>query len=294
MKTDHSAMDAGPSVEERLERSEIVYFPRAPFALPEGDDRQFLLGQKLRAGSKNISFDPNTGRTHGFQRSTHASAERLCELLATFSRGVTGWLADVLPHHSQAWRLDRVSFRPVEEATRQLRLKARNDLLHVDAFPSRPAHGQRILRCFANINPSEPRVWVTSDSFATLLRRYGHEVGLPGHDASTWSWRMRERMLRVFRPGQPARTVYDSFMLRFHDFLKANEDFQEKASKRCWAFPPGSAWLVFSDALSHAELRGRFALEHSYFVPAHVLIQPEEAPAAILERTCGLPVLQAA
>ena len=45
-----------------------------------------------------------------------------------------------------------MSYRPVEEATRKLRLKARNDLLHVDAFPTRPTNGWRILRCFVLID----------------------------------------------------------------------------------------------------------------------------------------------
>jgi hypothetical protein len=276
-------------VEERLERSEIVYFARAPFALPVGDDRQFLLGQKLRTGSKNISFDPTAGRAQGFQRGSRAAAERLRELLADFSRSVTGWLAEALPHYSEAWDLDRVSFRPVEEATRKQRLKARNDLLHFDAFPNRPTQGRRILRCFANINPSKPRVWITSDSFATLLKRYGRDVGLPGQHAPTWGQRLREPMLRIFRAGRPRRSDYDAFMLRFHDFLKANADFQEKCMKRYWAFPPGSAWLVFTDAVSHAALRGRFALEHSCFVSPDALLWPEKAPVALLNRACNLP-----
>jgi len=283
---------AGLSIEEQLEQCEVVYFPRAPFALPEGDDRRFLLNQKLGA-AKNISFTPDSGRVQGFRRRSGSETERLRELLATFSRQVTGWLAQACPDYARAWRLDQVSYRPVEEATRQLRLKARNDLLHVDAFPSRPTGGQRILRCFANINPSEPRIWVTSESFGPLLARYGREVGLPGKGALAWGRRAYQQVLRLFRPrGQ--RTAYDTFMLRFHDFLKANEEFQERARKRCWAFPPGSAWVVFTDAVTHAALRGRFALEHSYFVRPEVLLWPARAPVALLEQACGISVLKAA
>lgn len=288
------AAGAAPSLEERLERCEIVYFPRCPFPLPEGEDRKFLLDQQLGTTSKNVSFDPQADRARGFQRRGAAEADRLRQVLAGFSRNATAWLARALPHYSRAWHLDRVSFRPVEEATRQLRPNARNDLLHIDAFPSRPTGGQRILRCFANINPSEPRVWITSDSFARLLDKYGSDVGLPGTSLFGMGWRVQERVFQVFHPGRSRRTVYDAFMLRFHDFLKANEEFQEKCSKRCWAFPPGSAWLLFGDAVSHAELRGRFALEHSYFVPQQALLRPEESPAAILERACGMPVLRAA
>ena len=99
-----------------------------------------------------------------------------------------------------------VSFRPVEEATRRLRLTARNDLLHVDAFPSRPTQGWRILRVFANVNSSEPRVWVTSDPFPKLLERYGAEVGLPVRERP-WASLLGGGMLGLFRPGAGALGV---------------------------------------------------------------------------------------
>jgi hypothetical protein len=73
-------------------------------------------------------------------------------------------------------------------------------------------------------------------------------------------------------------------MLRFHDYLKKNEEFQERTRKRLWKFEPGSAWLAMTDACSHAVLRGRFALEHSYFVSPSVLAVPEESPEALLQQ----------
>jgi hypothetical protein len=80
-------------------------------------------------------------------------------------------------------------------------------------------------------------------------------------------------------------------MLRLHHFLKTNDHFQESAPKRFWSFAPGVAWLAFTDALSHADLRGRFALEHSFFVAPHSLALPDLAPAALLQRLHGKPVL---
>lgn len=280
---------------ERLERSELVYFRQCPFPTPEGDDHRFLLEQKLaRGGHKNISYDPHTDKVGGYHPGDRAKAERMHRLLAAFSRNATGWLAAALPQYVRAWCLDRVSFRPVEEATRQLRLTARNDLLHVDAFPTRPTNGHRILRCFVNINPTEPRIWVTSDPFARLLERYGREVGLPARAGLGLGSRLRDGVIRLFNPERRRRSVYDEFMLRFHDFLKMNDVFQEHCPKRYWSFPPGSCWLVFTDAVSHGALRGRAALEHSYFVSPDALLMPTAAPAACLQRACGRPVLNAA
>jgi hypothetical protein len=99
---------------------------------------------------------------------------------------------------------------------------------------------------------------------------------------------------RLFRPGREPRSAYDRFMLRFHHFLKANEDFQEQTPKRVWSFPPGSMWMVMTDTASHAVLRGRFALEHSYFIDPRTLALPDESPPALLARACGRPVLRAA
>src|SRR5215472_14601218 len=119
-----AAAAAGSSLEERLERGAIEYFPVCPFPLPDGEDRMFLLEQRLASRAhKNISYDPNTGRAGGFTKTSAAQAERLRILLATFAQRATGWLARTLPRYARTWRLDRVSFRPEEEATRRLRLK---------------------------------------------------------------------------------------------------------------------------------------------------------------------------
>ncbi len=271
---------------ERLERGEVIYYPVCPFPVAAGDDERFLCAQRLASRAhKNISYDPHTGKASGFRWQSAEQAERLRRLLASFSSQVTSWLSATLPRYARGWQLDRVSYRPEEEATRRLRLTARNDLLHVDAFPSRPTHGKRLLRVFVNVNPLDPRVWMTSDPFAVLFARYGKQAGLPGQCRERWSKRLLQALGRVVRPGRPRRSAYDAFMLRFHDFLKRNEEFQEKCPKRFWSFPPGSCWMCFTDTVSHAVLRGRFALEHSYFVAPEDLALPQESPAAIVART---------
>jgi hypothetical protein len=275
----------GPtSPEERLERGEVLHYPVAPFPLFEGHERDFLLRQREGGlGHKNISFDPATGRITGLLLTEGGQEERLRGLFEAFSRRVTDWLRSTFQRYAGGLAPDRASFRPAEEATRRARLTARNDLLHVDSFPNRPARGRRILRAFANVSPSEPRVWATSEPFARLLERYGEEVGLPGRAVPAWLRGLRASVAQAFRPGLVRRSPSDDFMLRFHDFLKLHDDFQERGPKRLWAFPPGSAWLAMTDACTHAELRGRFALEHSYFVEPQCLALPDRAPAALLE-----------
>lgn len=275
-------MDVLISPAETLETGGILTFPVCPFALPTHSDRLFLFRQRvLSRFHKNITYDPVKNRVAGYGKQPAESVSRLRGVLADFSEAACSWLATILPDYAAAWRLDRASYRPEEEALRKLRPSARNDLLHLDAFPTRPSHGDRLLRLFVNVHPSEARVWATSDGFATLLERFGPQVGMP---SALPGW--PGRFLRLFKPGQ-RRSSYDRFMRKFHHFLKANDQFQERSPKRLWHFPPGSAWLVFTDGLSYAELRGQFALEHSFFVPRGALARPELAPAAILEGACG-------
>jgi len=287
---DSNAVHSGAGLAERLERGELIAFTPCPFQMPSREERAFLFDQQLKLAKKNISFNPETNTASGFQPASPDQGARLTQILADFSRGASSWLASVLPEYAKAWRADRASYRPEEEATRRLRLTARNDLLHIDAFPSRPTRGWRILRLYVNINPTDPRVWVTSDTFADLLATYGHMVGLPNMFNEGWAWRFGQGLLNIFQPGSGARTVYDRFMLRFHHFLKTNDQFQERSRKQFWHFAPGTAWLAFTDALSHADLRGRYALEHSFFIAPEALACPELAPAALLERACGMPV----
>ncbi len=209
---------------ERLERGEVLFYPTAPFALPQGTDLDFLLQQELGSlAHKNISYNPANDKVNGFVRKDASQVETLRGIFARFSQAATDWLTTLVPQYSKGWQLDRASFRPQEEATRRLRPKARNDLLHIDAFPGRPSRGNRILRVFANINPREPRVWVTSDPFAKLLARYGEAAGLPGRHGSRLLQQIRQSVLSIFRPKVGRRSEYDLFMLRFHDYLKMNE-----------------------------------------------------------------------
>ena len=93
----------------------------------------------------------------------------VCVFLAAIVRGYSQrsskFLDELLTPYQGKWKLDYASYRPLEERGRPARLRARNDLPHVDAFPTRPTNGDRILRLFTNINPAQNRVWITSQTF---------------------------------------------------------------------------------------------------------------------------------
>lgn len=266
----------------RLEAGEVIAFQPSLFPLPQPDDLAFLREQRCAAGWKNINYDPKTDRLRG----AAGNSERLRSVMADFSRSLTVWLASQLPEYAADWTPDQATFRPEEESARRLPTQARNDLLHVDGFPGRPSRGRRILRVFANVHPTASRIWITSWTFPKLLDQYGEAVGLPGREGlteRTWNW-----IAGLAQPSRRRRPEYDAFMLRLHDFLKNCREFQtEVPARQRFEFPPGTAWLAFTDSATHAVLGGRFALEHSYFIEMHSLRAPDRAPAALLARAAN-------
>lgn len=268
---DHSAA--------HLECNHLIAWTASPFPLPAADDLAFLLDQhRPTFVHKDIGFDPATGRFSGARLKRPADQPRLAGILKSFSDGVTSWLATTYPGYATGLTRDRVTLRTDEEATRAMRLMARNDLLRVDNFPTRPTFGRRILRIFANINPTDPQVWAVSEAFPQLLARYVASKRIPPRTREQWIAPTR----RLFGGSGPS--AYDVFMQRLHHHLKEDDAFQGLARRRVLNFPPGSAWALFVDGLSNAQLRGRYSLEHSFFIDTSVLEVPEEAPIAVLSK----------
>jgi hypothetical protein len=208
-----------------------------------------------------------------------------------YSHRAIDFTASFLSRYARDWKVDFASFRPIEEEGRRVALRSRNDLIHVDSFPSRPSHGDRLLRIFTNIHPERPRVWVTSDPFEALASQYATQVGLPRRPTSMI--KVRDAALKVLSSvGLPVvyRPPYDQFMLRFHHFLKESEAFQSGCPKERWEFPPNSSWIVFTDTTSHSCISGQYALEQTFIVRKGSLAFPEKAPIAIMERMAGFPL----
>jgi hypothetical protein len=275
---------------EQLELGNILYFSATPFDFPD-DWRSFLLQQRKAESRhhKNIAYRPAEDRLTGFSGENKEAQTRVHEILRNYSASVVECLSNLLPDYKQHWRLDYASFRPFEEQGRDLRVRARNDLLHTDAFPTRPTNGDRILRFFTNLNPEKPRVWLTGQTFEALAEKYAAETGLPasvGRRAGAFPWLARQgrQVAKALRLPITTRSPYDDFMLRFHHYLKENAEFQQSCPKTRHEFPPGSCWMVFTDMVSHAVLAGQFALEQTFIVSHGAMVTPEKSPLRVLER----------
>lgn len=272
---------------EMLERGEILFFSEPPFNLP-AEDREFLLAQEwaeLRM-HKNVSYRPGEGVLRGVSGGA-ATVQRLQAILRNYSAGVIVFLEKFLAPYAGDWTVDFSSFRPFEEENRELPLHKRNDLLHVDAFPSRPTRGGRILRVFTNLNPAKPRVWHTTEKFEVLAKRYAENAGLRRIAEDSWLSRTVQSWGGKLGLRGMGRTPYDMFMLGFHDYLKENAAFQKDCPKVRLEFPPSSTWLVFTDGVAHAAMSGRYAVEQTFLISRGTLVSPEQAPYRILESIAG-------
>jgi len=278
---------------ERLEDGDIVVFDSIPFEFSK-EDREFLLGQKqsgLKA-HKNVSYRPKTDVLRGEACESPEDNRRLHDVMRRYSAEVTKFLSRFLAPYAPHWTLDFASYRPLEEQGRDLPIHKRNDLMHVDAFPSRPTHGGRILRVFTNINPSRPRVWETTEKFPSLVKTFAEDAGLRGfaRESGSAGEKIRKTFAPVFRAvgvrGMD-RSAYDRFMLRFHDYLKENTDYQTKWPKIRIEFPPASTWMVYTDQVPHAAISGQFMTEQTFIIPVKAMVMPERCPLRVLEKHCG-------
>jgi hypothetical protein len=271
-----------------------LFFPDCPFPFPE-PNRQALLAHRQSGLKyhKNVSFQPMTGVVRGMSAADPAEVDELRRILGEYSDAVVGFVDSFLAPYAGHYKLDFASYRPVEEEGRPMSLHKRNDLLHVDAFPNRPTAGGRILRVFTNLNPTKTRDWIVTDGFDRLAERYAEQAGLPKYarqarsPVSRFLRRLAAAPFRAVGKLKGIPTTYDRFMQRFHNFLKENAAFQRDCPKEAIEFPPGSTWLVYTDYVPHAVLRGQFALEQTFIVHPEGLVNPELAPIRILERLGG-------
>jgi hypothetical protein len=76
---------------------------------------------------------------------------------------------------------------------------------------------------------------------------------------------------------------YDRTMRRFHNWMKDTPAFQQSGDGlRQISFAPFQAWMVLTDGVSHACIRGQHALVDTFVVPLANCRRVEEAPYFIL------------
>ena len=273
----HGPYDAGTKARAvaALESGAVLFFPKLPFVLTDGE-REFLDARVADGKAKNISLDHKTGKMQASSL-TGEKAVRLAAMIERFGAGAASLIHDLLPYRNI--ERARTSYRPVQVKGRSYSKISDDRLLHVDAFPSRPMRGRRILRFFANVAPSSSRQWHVGEPFEQFARDFLPRVG-PHFPGKSWLW----SKMGITR-GQ--RSLYDEMMLSLHDAAKLDADFQRDSPHEAVTFAPGSSWLVFTDQVLHAALGGEFALEQTFHLDIDQMAEPARAPVKVLERLSG-------
>jgi hypothetical protein len=265
------------AAQDALESGKVLYFPHLPFVV--GNSEAMLLTDQLSNGrQKNISRDPD-GKIQGDAASPEESA-RLSVMMGRFAESARELVLTLFPGYRALIEQARTSYRPVEIEGRTYSPRNDDKRLHVDAFPSRPQGGRRILRVFSNIHPmGGQRVWHVGEPFEDVAKRYAPRARKP-LPLEPWLF----ELLGVTRG---RRTDYDYLMLGLHDGAKLDLDYQRNAPQIEFAFPPGTTWMCFTDQTMHAALKGQFALEQTFHLPVEALAYPERAPLKVLKRMTG-------
>lgn len=264
---------------ERLESGNVLHLPNLAFNL-DTNEQSFLSPDYVDPRTKNIGFDASAHRLWGTQQLADEQHQQLKNMMARFSRYAHQLVQRLLPHYNNHLIMGRTSFRPVQISNRKTSYRKDDKRLHVDAFPSAPNQGKRILRVFSNINPhGENRIWRLGESFEKVAARFlpGIKKPIPG----------TARALRLLRITKSYRTLYDHYMLRMHNAMKADEQYQQQVEQQTVCFAPNQTWIVCTDHVSHAAMSGQYLLEQTFYLPVSAMLDEAKSPLRVLERMLG-------
>ena len=259
-----------------LESGAVLVLPHLAFSLSPAEQR-FLDVRWSDGKAKNISLDGDAIK--GAQGDA-ADLEALAAMVARFAVDATALIGALFPRYAPHLKRARTSYRPHGAAGRAVSWRKDDTRLHVDAFPSRPNRGERILRVFCNLNPhGEDRVWRVGEPFEPMARALLPRVRrmLPGEAT----------LLAALRVTKMPRSEYDHLMLGLHDAAKADADYQRNCRQREVRFAPGTTWICYSDQVMHAASSGQYMLEQTTHLPLTALYQAARSPLAVLERIMG-------
>ena len=264
-----------------LEEGKILFAPGLRFELLAPEQR-FLSPRYLGAKSKNISYNTETSALGGTD-CEGAEREELSAMMRRFAEQAIGLLNALAPTYAAQSKPGLTSFRPAEISGRATSWRKDDTRLHVDAFPSRPSYGKRILRLFVNVNPTAARVWRAGEPFEDAARKLLPQVKAPMPGALA--------IMAALRITKGRRSLYDHYMLGLHDAMKADSKYQAEAPQSRLEFAPGAVWACYTDSVSHAAMSGQHAFEQTFYLPVNAMAAPALSPLRALERILEKPLV---
>jgi len=260
---------------QALEDGSVLVLPHVNFAL-SADELRFLSPNWSNGRSKNISLE-GAALKGALGSATDLAA--LAAMIGRFAADAADLVTVLFPRYAPYVKRARTSYRPQPAVGRDMSWRKDDSRLHVDAFPSRPNRGERILRVFSNINRSEDRVWRVGEPFEAMAKTFLPYLKRPLPGAALF--------LASVRATKGMRSEYDYLMLGLHDRAKADLAYQHDCVQEIAHFAPGTTWLCFSDQVMHAAVSGQYMLEQTIHLPVSALYDAKRSPLATLERLTG-------
>lgn len=279
----HWGADQPDSVVGELEQGKVIFLPQLAFTLT-AQEQALLNPAVVDPKRKNISYQPLKDKLTGVAVAEQEPAVRA--LLQRHYQSCLQLIGSILPEYQRALHTPTNSLRlhPVTKWTQSTSWRKDDSRLHVDAFPSRPNYGERILRIFTNINPTgEGRSWRVGEAFPTLAERFLPHLK---NYSPVGSWLQNAVGITKSR-----RSHYDHLMLQMHDAMKADADYQKQGPQLAIEFPAGSSWICFSDQTPHAAMGGQFMLEQTFLLPVDSMQSPQHSPLKVLEDLLRKPLI---
>lgn len=272
---------------DALEQGKVLFLPQLAFSL-SAEEISLLTPTLVDPKRKNISYQPQHDKLSGIANDVHNQSDiaAVRALLQRHYQQCQQLIDHLLPAYRDHLHSPTNSLRLHPIAAWKAGNSWRKDdtRLHIDAFPSRPNHGERILRIFTNINPrGESRVWRVGEPFPALAQRFV-PLCKRYHPLTCWL-QNKVGITKTYR------SHYDHLMLQLHDAMKGDPDYQEAGLQRQIAFPAGSSWICFSDQTAHAAMSGQFMLEQTFLLPVKAMKTPLHAPLQILETLLHKPLV---
>ncbi|HEY8119474.1 MAG TPA: Kdo hydroxylase family protein [Methylophilaceae bacterium] len=264
-----------------LEQGKVLHLP-VGFAMRD-EEQIFYSDEWLSGKRKNISLE---GKVVRGATGSPELLNLLGDMIGRYAAQSASLINKLFPRYTQHLNQARTSFRPGKVEGPPPSWKKDDSRLHVDAFPSRPNHGERILRVFTNVNPAGlPRIWRVGEPFEEAALRFLPEIPAPLPGLAG--------LLHMLKITKSCRSEYDHIMLHLHDRMKADLDYQENAPQQLVDFMPGSTWICFSDQVLHAAMSGQFMFEQTFHLPISGQYHPELSPLRVLEQLTKRPLVTA-
>ena len=280
---DWSAVSTCPEWTHAVETGKVLYFPQLGFQL-RPEEQNLLRPDVRNPKSRNISLNVD-GSLKGAAGDA-ATQQQVAAMIGRFRDQAVGLVTQLFPEYARVMRMAPTSYRPMQVQSREQSWRADDKRMHVDAFPSRPNRGERILRVFTNVNPEgKPRVWRVGEPFEDVAKAF-----LPRAKPYV---RWQARALEMLHVTKSFRSEYDHLMLQLHDGMKSDLIYQQKAPQELVEFAAGSSWVCFSDQAVHAVMAGQYMLEQTLFLPSGSEYEPQISPLSILTRMKGHPLVDA-